>query len=67
MNCLEYLRRNSDKPLAGGDMDGGQYDHANQYLADHSDINSINTISKDEWEAITLYLVFAFKKRSSST
>ena len=41
---------------------GPQYDHARQFLESQTEHDTIRTLSKDEWEAITLYLVFAFKK-----
>ena len=41
---------------------GPQYEHARTFLESHPDLRSVGTLTKDEWEAITLYLVFAFKK-----
>lgn len=60
MNAVEQYRKYGN--LAGGDPEGPQYDHAMKFLEENPGQNSIGTISKDEWEAITLYLVFAFKK-----
>ena len=62
MKCLETLYRDQRRPLAGGDPSGPQYAEARKFLDDNPELHSIDTISKDEWEAITLYLVFAFKK-----
>ena len=64
MNCYEEVRSRSDRELVGGDPNGPQYKHAKEYLESHPDSYKIGTLSKDEWEAITLYLVFAFKKLS---
>jgi len=34
-----------------------------QFLESHPETKNVGTLTKDEWEAITLYLVFAFKKK----
>ena len=39
----------------------GEYEHADQQL-ESGDRQSVGTISRSEWEAITLYCVFAFQK-----
>ena len=64
MKCLEEFRSRSDRNLIGGDPNGPQYIHAKQFLESHPEYHKVGTLSKDEWEAITLYLVFAFKKLS---
>ena len=61
MNCMEDYTRHSNR-LVGGDPLGPQYDHAKHFLESHPDLRSVGTLTKDEWEAITLYLNFAFKK-----
>jgi len=61
MKCTEYYALHNDK-LVGGDAKSPQYDHARQFLESHPEQRSVFTLTKDEWEAITLYLVFAFKK-----
>ena len=61
MNCLEKLSRDH-RPMAGGDSNGPQYAEAKNHLDAHPELHTVRTLSKDEWEAITLYLVFAFKK-----
>ena len=48
--------------MAGGNPNGPQYIHAKQFLESQTEHDMVRTLSKDEWEAITLYLVFAFKK-----
>ena len=48
--------------MAGEDPNGPQYAEAKNHLDAHPELHTIRTLSKDEWEAITLYLVFAFKK-----
>ena len=65
MNCLEHYRKDGEqKNLVGGDAKGPQYAAAQQFLDSHPELHYTSTLSKDEWEAITLYLVFAFKKKS---
>ena len=62
MNCLEQYHRGQKREMVGGDPDGPQYTTAKSFLESHPELQSVGTLSKDEWEAITLYLVFAFKK-----
>ena len=38
---------------------GSEYDHVKQFK-DGDEV--VGTLSKDEWEALTIYTVFAFKK-----
>jgi len=40
-----------------------QYEHAKEFLDTH-DCEQVGTLSRDEWEALTIYTVFAFKKMS---
>lgn len=61
MKCMENYDKHSNR-LVGGDPQGPQYEHARQFLDSHPEARSVGTLTKDEWEAITLYLVFAFKK-----
>ena len=61
MNALEEYNPRYER-LVGGDPKGPQYVHAQKYLEGHPEFHSVRTLSKDEWDAITLYLVFAFKK-----
>jgi len=61
MKVMEDFNKQSNR-LAGGDPLGPQYEHARNFLESHPDLRSVGTLTKDEWEAITLYLVFAFKK-----
>ena len=37
----------------------GEYSHVQQYSGGQE---VVGTLSKDEWEALTVYTVFAFKK-----
>ena len=37
----------------------GEYSHVQQYSGGQE---LVGTLSKDEWEALTVYTVFAFKK-----
>ena len=61
MKCMENFSKHNDR-LVGGEPSGPQYEHAMKFLESHPDLRSVGTLTKDEWEAITLYLVFAFKK-----
>ena len=38
-----------------------QYDHAQEFLKT-SDVETFGTLTKDDWEALTIYVIFAFKK-----
>ena len=63
MKCLEEFHKgNNHQTMAGGNPNGPQYLHAKQFLESQTEHDMVRTLSKDEWEAITLYLVFAFKK-----
>ncbi len=64
MKVMETMYRNHTGVLDGGDPMSEQYSHARKYLEEHPTVNKVDTLSKDEWEAITLYLLFAFKKIS---
>lgn len=61
MNCTESYAKHYER-LVGGDPLGPQYEHAKRFLESHPESRTVGTLTKDEWEAITLYLVFAFKK-----
>ncbi|XP_014204121.1 mRNA cap guanine-N7 methyltransferase [Copidosoma floridanum] len=39
-----------------------EFQHAKDYLQKNENIRRIGTLSKSEWEAITIYAVFAFQK-----
>ena len=55
MNALESYPNKS--PVGGED----QYDHSQEELQT-GDGRLFGTLTKDEWEALTIYIVFAFKK-----
>eukprot|EP00096_Caligus_rogercresseyi_P011277 TRINITY_DN4390_c0_g1_i1.p1 TRINITY_DN4390_c0_g1~~TRINITY_DN4390_c0_g1_i1.p1 ORF type:complete len:213 (-),score=62.01 TRINITY_DN4390_c0_g1_i1:105-743(-) len=61
MKALETFwskpRRDSEKH-----RDYTQYKGAIDHLSRNRDANAVGTLSKDEWEAINIYIVFAFKK-----
>ena len=70
MKALEtYPPAPHGAPLVGrGDREEENYAHAKDFVDGHraTDPNArIGTLSKDEWEAATLYTIFAFKKRKS--
>ena len=55
-------------PLVGRDREEENYAHAKESVdgLGANDPNArIGTLSKDEWEAATLYTIFAFKKRKN--
>ncbi|XP_021965548.1 mRNA cap guanine-N7 methyltransferase [Folsomia candida] len=39
-----------------------EYAHAEKFLRDNPEIEKVGTLSKSEWEAVSLYVVFAFIK-----
>ena len=55
MNALETYPNNK---LVGEE---NQYDHAQEYLQ-MNNVEQFGTLTKDEWEALTIYVIFAFKK-----
>lgn len=59
----KYPPKNNEK-LMGTSRD--DYKHIREYLSDApaENISSMGTLSKSEWEAVTLYLVFSFRKVS---
>lgn len=60
MQALEtYPPAEEDTKLIGNEKE--DYDHAKDYLEKHK-TKQIGTLSKPEWQAATLYLVFAFRK-----
>lgn len=73
MKALEpyYPKNNSDSEKNDQEK-SDEYDHIEELLKDDafkSDLSNNEhyaTISKSEWEAITLYLTFAFEKIDSS-
>ncbi|CAJ0923248.1 unnamed protein product, partial [Mesorhabditis belari] len=59
MKALETYPATGDKKLAGADED---YEHPKK-LQDQFDMASIGTLSKPEWEAVSMYIVFVFRKK----
>ena len=55
MNALETYPNTNQ---VGGD---NQYDHAQEYLQSEA-VDRFGTLTKDEWEALTIYVTYAFKK-----
>jgi len=70
MNALEtYPPLYGRQPAAamttedgGGGGGAFSYRHADDYLSQLPPKSKIGTLSLEEWEAATLYVVFAFKK-----
>jgi mRNA (guanine-N7-)-methyltransferase len=64
MQALEPYGLFGNRNLSG--TNEAEYSHAKEYLLrNHEDNNSrkrVGTLTKSEWEAITLYMVFAFQK-----
>ncbi|XP_065205594.1 mRNA cap guanine-N7 methyltransferase [Planococcus citri] len=54
-------------PFEKTDLLGKQeeYQHADKYLQEHTTTARVGTLTQSEWEALTLYLVFAFQKEAS--
>ena len=69
MKALEtYPAVPNGPPLVGRDREEENYAHAKESVAGlvASDTDArIGTLSKDEWEAATIYTIFAFKKRKN--
>jgi mRNA (guanine-N7-)-methyltransferase len=68
MNALETFPAPSGKPLVGQDREEENYAHAKRFVEGLAPDRPprIGTLSKDEWEAATLYVIFAFKKMKLS-
>jgi len=57
MRTMEsYPPRNGEELVGGAE----QYEHAKRFCEENEGV--CGTLSKDEWEALTIYTVFAFKK-----
>ncbi|XP_065338140.1 mRNA cap guanine-N7 methyltransferase [Cloeon dipterum] len=59
INALETYPPGSEQTLLGKEED---YDHAREHLRRNPRAQSLGTLSKSEWEATSLYLVFVFQK-----
>lgn len=68
MDTLEKYPPRDNESLAGTPED---YRHINEYMTKQTsseelrNLKTLGTLSKAQWEAITLYLVFSFKKVSN--
>lgn len=64
MDALEKYPPKNNERMVGKPTD---YRHVNDFVmnrASGQSISSLGTLSKSEWEAVTLYLVFSFRKIS---
>nr|CAD7460200.1 unnamed protein product [Timema tahoe] len=64
MQALETYPPFHDSPLLSKDPD--DYEHVQQYMQRSTGHRKVGTLSRAEWEAASLYLVFAFRKRKVS-
>lgn len=60
MQALETYPPFHEAPLLGKVQD--DYEHVQQYMQRSTGHRKVGTLSKSEWEAASLYLVFAFQK-----
>lgn len=68
MDALEKYPPKDNEKLQGSAKD--DYKHIRQFLMEGTskkDFSTIGTLSKSEWESVTLYLLFQFKKVSNSS
>jgi hypothetical protein len=63
MSALERFPPKSGDELKGGDV-ADNYTGAQDHVDRASGSGHVGTLSKEEWEALTLYQIFAFKKMS---
>ncbi|XP_001371891.1 mRNA cap guanine-N7 methyltransferase [Monodelphis domestica] len=61
MQALEPYPANENAKLASGNV--GDYEHAAKYMKNSQVRLPLGTLSKSEWEATSIYLVFAFEKQ----
>ncbi|KAM6217478.1 mRNA cap guanine-N(7) methyltransferase [Rhynchocyon petersi] len=61
MQALEPYPANVNSRLASGNTD--DYEHAAKYMKNFHRRLPLGTLSKSEWEATSIYLVFAFEKQ----
>lgn len=61
MQALEAYPANGNSKLASEKAD--DYEHAEQYIKNSQVRLPLGTLSKSEWEATSIYLVFAFEKQ----
>lgn len=66
LNFMEALEKYPPRDRERSMGRPSDYKHIRQYLSENvlspSNLKSLGTLSKSEWECITLYLVFSFKK-----
>ena len=61
MNSLELFPPKRGESLKGNEIPDN-YVTAQAYKDQNPDSGYVGTISKEEWDALTLYQIFAFKK-----
>lgn len=61
MQALEPYPANENSKLASEKV--GDYAHAAEYMKNSQVRLPLGTLSKSEWEATSIYLVFAFEKQ----
>lgn len=61
MQALESYPANENSKLAS--EKAGDYAHAAEYMKNSQVRLPLGTLSKSEWEATSIYLVFAFEKQ----
>ena len=62
MSAMERYPAKPGDELKGADVEGN-YSCAEEFKAQNPNFAShVGTISKEEWEALTIYQIFAFKK-----
>ncbi|XP_037661653.1 mRNA cap guanine-N7 methyltransferase [Choloepus didactylus] len=61
MQALEPYPANENSKLASEKVD--DYEHATKYMKNNQVRLPLGTLSKSEWEATSIYLVFAFEKQ----
>ncbi|KAJ3633941.1 hypothetical protein MTP99_010858 [Tenebrio molitor] len=60
MKSLETYPPNENTTLLGNDPD--DYSHADEFLKTEARNVKVGTLSKSEWEASSLYMLFVFEK-----
>jgi len=60
LNRMNALETYPNQKLVGSEQ---EYDHAQEFIQTQ-DVERFGTLSRDEWEALTIYVIFAFKKIS---
>ena len=61
MNAMERYPAKQGDQLMGASVEDN-YSCAEEFKAQNPSSTFVGTISKEEWEALTIYQIFAFKK-----